>query len=1246
MCSSVPRGYILYAHAVCKSLIVIYFVLNQVSFALSHYKDSSSNFPCTPNRTETHFPVLRTIGSQGYADPDAAPLQSQNALKVLLRWRRLDLEIILYPSELTLPQTHSEWTEGDITHAEFSKRSCFYHGYVQGQRSSDVALSTCLGLSGYIQTDTELLFIEPTNRNDAISGLHFMYTCEPKRRPNHVDVKTGVSHLRHRRSSDKPKYLHVALALTYNLVDEVGSKEKTEQYVMTLMNIANRVYQHSSLGVDIRLVVVKLVFLTKSQHKQVVDNSDPQRTVNLFCEWSKQLTPAGQPVTHDIAVLITEDDFGPSGFAPLNAMCDPMRSCAAVRDEGFLTAFVIAHEIAHVFGVPHDGHGNKCYGRKYETALMATQVLSNLNHFWWSECSSSRMKEVIRYLTCLNNEGTLINNHYPLKAENKGYSNIGHPWSLDFQCKMKFGSYFKFCHGFGDGPCSVLWCSNASTPLQCRTKRQAPLPGTPCGPDKECQNEVCKYVGNKKPVNGNWSAWTSWTSCSTNCGVGLKYRTRTCTNPEPEYGGKNCDGESSNFDTCLNPKCDNFEDGRQKDCDNWDYLQIEHGTHKWQAYEGQTDDSLCLQTCKSSYTNHVVTINVVVSDGTPCSYSRNNSNICMEGKCLAVGCDGKFNSTLKEDMCGVCGGNSGDCKVISGHFIQKPKSGQDYIEVLTLPVNARHIKIMETKQSSQFLALLDPKYGRYYLNGDKQQSDDKKFVMAGAMFVYETTSWKTNETITCNGPIRNTVKVMVYPNKVMDETAIYYSYTVHKKDNSYESNKYAWKFDKWSDCSVICGVGVHVMQHICYNKDNGQKVEDEKCALLKVPRKDEVSCRRDSCTTAIYNYVMENTYEECNASCGQPGLQYQKFHCEKKFPNNTFIEVANSLCEHLSEPKISISCQGKPCPTVERFQWAASNWSQCFCESESSEAIQRREVWCELITQRDNGLVESKNVVESVKCQNVIDKLKDTQTCSNVSCLPQLRWSTGPYFEACNAKCGETGTEVNRMVCETQNKNGTVDIVDVSRCENVSKPTPVFRPCTADPCKSVPKLYTWQPSDLWADCDAACNQNGTQLMLYVCQELDSSGQLINITVDSLLCDLDSRPDERKQCVGLPCTLKWEIGQWSECSVTCGRGKHYRKVYCGDPLSDHDDNRCTDAPPPMSKICIKKECPKIRDVDCVDMYSYCTAYKDLYSRCKKDNFQRKCCRVCRDNERSSRGYLSPLQSLIKKRNIRRLQRLNS
>ena len=36
-------------------------------------------------------------------------------------------------------------------------------------------------------------------------------------------------------------------------------------------------------------------------------------------------------------------------------------------------------------------------------------------------------------------------------------------------------------------------------------------------------------------VNGSWSSWQSWTECSKSCGGGMKERTRTCTNPPPEY---------------------------------------------------------------------------------------------------------------------------------------------------------------------------------------------------------------------------------------------------------------------------------------------------------------------------------------------------------------------------------------------------------------------------------------------------------------------------------------------------------------------------------------------------------------------------------------------------------------------------------------------------------------------------------------------------------------------------------------
>ena len=57
-------------------------------------------------------------------------------------------------------------------------------------------------------------------------------------------------------------------------------------------------------------------------------------------------------------------------------------------------------------------------------------------------------------------------------------------------------------------------------------------------------------------VDGGWSDWMNWTECSTSCEVGHKLRFRSCTNPKPQYGGRDCQGVREEKAECmLRPHC-------------------------------------------------------------------------------------------------------------------------------------------------------------------------------------------------------------------------------------------------------------------------------------------------------------------------------------------------------------------------------------------------------------------------------------------------------------------------------------------------------------------------------------------------------------------------------------------------------------------------------------------------------------------------------------------------------------------
>ncbi|KAK3738880.1 hypothetical protein QZH41_014662 [Actinostola sp. cb2023] len=65
---------------------------------------------------------------------------------------------------------------------------------------------------------------------------------------------------------------------------------------------------------------------------------------------------------------------------------------------------------------------------------------------------------------------------------------------------------------------------------------------------RKCNTKPC-------PVNGGWSAYSAWSACSKKCGGGSQKRTRTCTKPKPAHGGKNCAGSAAETRKCNTKIC-------------------------------------------------------------------------------------------------------------------------------------------------------------------------------------------------------------------------------------------------------------------------------------------------------------------------------------------------------------------------------------------------------------------------------------------------------------------------------------------------------------------------------------------------------------------------------------------------------------------------------------------------------------------------------------------------------------------
>ncbi|KAM3875424.1 A disintegrin and metalloproteinase with thrombospondin motifs 8-like [Diretmus argenteus] len=104
----------------------------------------------------------------------------------------------------------------------------------------------------------------------------------------------------------------------------------------------------------------------------------------------------------------------------------------------------------------------------------------------------------------------------------------------------------------------------------------------------------------------------------------------------------------------------------------------------------------------------------------------------------------------------------------------------------------------------------------------------------------------------------------------------------------------------------------------------------------------------------------------------------------------------------------------------------------------------------------------------------------------------------------------------------------------------------------------------------WSECSKSCG-SGWSRRNVECR--DNAGFL------SGHCDKDLKPIDIRPCGDLPCPI-WQMGPWSSCSRTCGQGERRRSVFCIDYTGKTVESEKCDpnkTPEPVSGECLNQEC---------------------------------------------------------------------
>ncbi|XP_077000472.1 disintegrin and metalloproteinase domain-containing protein 21-like [Tamandua tetradactyla] len=292
----------------------------------------------------------------------------------------------------------------------FIQNDCYYHGSVEGDPESLVALSTCFGgFRGVLQINDIAYEIQPVMSSATFEHLVYKMDGEGTQFPNlrldfmqeetvHKLDFPEISNSTLKQSSYEGWWAHEWFLELAIVVDNTlylhfeQNVSKVQENIYNIINIVDSIYD--VLGINIQLFGIEI---WTDENFIIVDNVN-----TVLAEFSKwKIKNFSNRIQHDaVQFFINKALKGLPGMAYLGGVCKKQYNFAIVTFQGKTWnnfANSVAHELGHVLGMPHDDKTCVC-GQK-QRCIMNSQKVGSVR---FSNCSyASLWKTTVSLGQCL-----------------------------------------------------------------------------------------------------------------------------------------------------------------------------------------------------------------------------------------------------------------------------------------------------------------------------------------------------------------------------------------------------------------------------------------------------------------------------------------------------------------------------------------------------------------------------------------------------------------------------------------------------------------------------------------------------------------------------------------------------------------------------------------------------------------------------------------------------------------------------